>query len=40
VKPLPELPSLASVTTQTINPYTWGGREATINTWFDANIVR
>jgi iron(III) transport system substrate-binding protein len=40
VNPLPQLPSLASVTTQTINPYTWGGREASINTWFDANIVR
>jgi iron(III) transport system substrate-binding protein len=40
VNPLPELPSLASVTTQTINPYTWGPQEANINTWFDANIVR
>ena len=40
VNPLPELPSLASVKTQTINPYTWGPQEATINTWFDANIVR
>ncbi len=40
ITPLPELPSLASVTTQTINPYTWGPQEATINTWFDANIVR
>ena len=38
--PLPALPSLASVKTQTINPYTWGPREATINTWFDANIVK
>src|SRR5580700_5931428 len=40
VNPLPSLPSLASVTTQTINPYTWGPQEATINTWFDSNIVR
>jgi iron(III) transport system substrate-binding protein len=40
VSPLPQLPSLASVTTQTINPYTWGPQEATINTWFDSNIVR
>jgi iron(III) transport system substrate-binding protein len=40
VSPLPALPSLASVTTQTINPYTWGSKEATINTWFDNNIVR
>ena len=38
--PLSALPSLASVRTQTINPYTWGPREATINTWFDSNIVR
>ncbi|HTW00530.1 MAG TPA: extracellular solute-binding protein [Streptosporangiaceae bacterium] len=40
VNPLPSLPSLASVTTQTINPYTWGPQEATINTWFDNSIVR
>ena len=40
VNPLSSLPSLTSVTTQTINPYTWGPQEATINTWFDSNIVR
>ena len=40
VKPLPALPSLARVKTQTINPYTWGTKEAAINTWFDGNIVR
>jgi iron(III) transport system substrate-binding protein len=40
VNPLPALPSLTSATTQTINPYTWGPQEATINTWFDSNIVR
>jgi iron(III) transport system substrate-binding protein len=40
VKPLPSLPSLAKVKTQTINPYTWGPRESAINTWFDANIVQ
>ncbi len=40
VSPLPALPSLASVKTQSINPYTWGPREGTINTWFDSNIVR
>jgi iron(III) transport system substrate-binding protein len=40
VNPLPALPSLASVKTQTIDPYTWGPQEATINTWFDSNIVR
>ena len=40
VNPLPALPTLAGVQTQSINPYTWGPKEATINTWFDANIVR
>jgi iron(III) transport system substrate-binding protein len=40
VSPLSSLPSLASVTTQSINPYTWGPQEATINTWFDNSIVR
>jgi iron(III) transport system substrate-binding protein len=40
VNPLPALPSLASVKTQSINPYTWGPKEATINTWFDSSIVR
>jgi iron(III) transport system substrate-binding protein len=40
VNPLPSLPSLSSVKTQTINPYTWGPQEATINNWFDSNIVR
>ena len=39
VSPLSALPSLASVQTQTINPYTWGPRKPTINTWFDSNIV-
>jgi len=40
VKPLPALPSLASTKTQSIDPYTWGPQEGTINTWFDNNIVR
>jgi iron(III) transport system substrate-binding protein len=40
VNPLPSLPSLASVKTQTVDPYTWGNQETTINTWFDSNIVR
>src|ERR1700761_8048213 len=40
VSPLPSLPSLSSVKYQTINPYTWGPQEATINNWFDSNIVR
>jgi iron(III) transport system substrate-binding protein len=38
--PLPSLPSLASTKTQSIDPYKWGPQEATINTWFDSNIVR
>src|ERR1039458_2462637 len=38
--PLPALPSVANVKTQTINPYTWGTQEATITPWFDSNIVR
>jgi iron(III) transport system substrate-binding protein len=40
VSPLAALPPLASAKTQNINPYTWGTREATINTWFDSNIVQ
>jgi iron(III) transport system substrate-binding protein len=40
VSPLPSLPSLAATKTQSINPYTWGPQEGTINTWFDSNIVR
>jgi iron(III) transport system substrate-binding protein len=40
VSPLPALPSLASVKTQAINPYTWGPQEATINNWFDSSVVR
>jgi iron(III) transport system substrate-binding protein len=39
-KPLAALPSLANVTTQTIDPYTWGSQEPTINSWFDNAIVR
>jgi iron(III) transport system substrate-binding protein len=40
VSPLPALPSLAATKTQSINPYTWGPQEGTVNTWFDSNIVR
>jgi len=40
VSPLSSLPSLASTKTQSINPYTWGPQEGTVNTWFDSNIVR
>jgi len=38
VKPLPALPSLGSVSTQRIDPYTWGPRESSINSWFDSSI--
>jgi iron(III) transport system substrate-binding protein len=40
VSPLPSLPSLSSVKTQSINPYTWGPQETSVNTWFDSSIVR
>jgi len=40
VSPLAALPTLSGVKTQSIDPYTWGPQEATINTWFDSNIVR
>ncbi len=40
VNPLSHLPSLASVQTQSIDPYKWGPQEGTINTWFDSNIVK
>jgi iron(III) transport system substrate-binding protein len=38
--PLPALPALSSVPTQTLNPYVWGPRENSINTWFTDNIVQ
>lgn len=40
VKPLKALPSVASVKSQTLDPYAWGPREPTINSWFDSHIVR
>jgi iron(III) transport system substrate-binding protein len=40
VSPLSALPALPGGVTQTIDPYTWGPQEGTINTWFDNNIVR
>ncbi|HEX8004983.1 MAG TPA: extracellular solute-binding protein [Trebonia sp.] len=40
VEPLSALPALGSTKTQSINPYTWGPQEGTINNWFDANVVR
>ena len=39
VNPLKALPALSSFKSQTINPYTWGSREDTINTWFTDDIV-
>lgn len=39
-KPLPALPPISKVPTQVINAYTWGPREAGINTWFTQNIVQ
>jgi iron(III) transport system substrate-binding protein len=40
VAPLAALPPLTGVKTQVIDPYTWGSKEASINTWFDNSIVR
>ncbi|HUY22053.1 MAG TPA: extracellular solute-binding protein [Acidimicrobiales bacterium] len=39
-KPLPSLPTLSGVQTQSIDPYVWGPRESQINTWFDSTIVQ
>ena len=38
--PLPAVPALGSVKTQTIDPYVWGQRESQINTWFESTIVQ
>lgn len=38
--PLPELPALSSISSRTIDPYTWGPREPSINTWFQNIIAR
>ncbi len=40
ISPLPALPPLGGVKTQNINPYAWGSKEVSINTWFDNSIVR
>ncbi len=40
VSPLPTLPSLTGVKVQFINPYTWGSREPSVNTWFVNNVIR
>ncbi|WP_133259805.1 ABC transporter substrate-binding protein [Streptacidiphilus pinicola] len=39
VSPDPELPALDSVPTQAIDPYVWGPKEGTVNTWFTNTIV-
>ncbi|WP_249009908.1 ABC transporter substrate-binding protein [Conexibacter sp. DBS9H8] len=38
--PKSELPAFSSLSSQTINPYTWGAREAAINGWFTNNIAQ
>jgi iron(III) transport system substrate-binding protein len=40
VSALKSVPALPTGVTQSIDPYKWGPQEATINTWFDSNIVR
>ncbi len=40
IKPLKALPPLSSISTQTVNPYTWGEREEEINSWFNSNIAQ
>jgi iron(III) transport system substrate-binding protein len=39
VSPLPALPPLSSLPVQTIDPYTWGARQGSIDTWFTNNIA-
>lgn len=38
--PLSALPALSTISKQSIDPYTWGPREPTINNWFTANIAQ
>jgi iron(III) transport system substrate-binding protein len=38
-KPRPEMPELSSISTQQVDPYEWGKKEASINKWFTTNIV-
>lgn len=38
-KPLSLLPELSSLSTQSLEPYEWGKREAGINDWFNSNIA-
>jgi iron(III) transport system substrate-binding protein len=39
-KPRPELPSLSSVKVQHTNPYEWGPKESSINSWFVNTITK
>ncbi len=39
VSPLKALPPLSKVPAQTIDPYLWGSRENTVNTWFTNTIL-
>lgn len=39
-KALSLLPELSTLSTQTIDPYEWGAREAKINDWFNSNIAQ
>lgn len=38
-KPISGVPDLSTLSTQVVNPVTWGPQEDTINTWFTNNIV-
>ncbi len=38
--PRPGMPALSSVPYQATNPYLWGPRESSINSWFTAHIVQ
>jgi len=40
IKPRPELPGLSSVKVQHTNPYVWGPREGSINSWFVDTITK
>lgn len=40
VAPKAGVPSITGIKYQNIDPYTWGAREATINTWFTNSIVQ
>jgi iron(III) transport system substrate-binding protein len=38
--PVSGLPALTSLSTQTVDPYLWGQREASLNQWFTNNIAQ